>query len=71
MPFEQFFRYDIARAVTFRWDDDDDICFEKDEQAYLDFYSASSLKQQFMGRHYAPLGNIILILSQPVFSLTP
>ena len=30
----------------------------------LDFYSASSLKQQSVGRHIAPLGYIILILSQ-------
>jgi len=34
------------------------------------FYSASSLKQQSMGRHDAPLGHIILILSQPVFALS-
>jgi len=27
--------------------------------------SASSQKQQFVGRHVAPLGNIILIPSQP------
>jgi hypothetical protein len=36
----------------------------------LDFYSASSLKQQSTDRHVAPLGHIILILSQPVFVLT-
>jgi len=30
----------------------------------LDFYSASSLKLQFEGRHDAPLGHITLILSQ-------
>ena len=57
MPLEQFFIFIIARTVTsIRWDDDDDddICFEK-EHAYLDFYSASSLKQQSMGRHAAPL----------------
>jgi hypothetical protein len=35
----------------------------------LDFYSASSLKQQSAGRHVAPLGHIILIPSQPVFAL--
>jgi len=29
--------------------------------ANLDFYSASSLKQQSAGRHVAPLGHIILI----------
>jgi hypothetical protein len=37
----------------------------------LDFYSASSLKQQSAGRHVAPLGHIILIPSQPVFALSP
>ena len=37
-----------------------------DQHAELDFYSASSLKQQFAGRHIAPLGHIILIPSQPV-----
>jgi hypothetical protein len=42
-----------------------------DQHAELDFYSASSLKQQSAGWHVAPLGHIILILSQPVFSLTP
>jgi len=30
-----------------------------------DFYSASSMKQQSADRHVAPLGHIILILSQP------
>jgi hypothetical protein len=30
----------------------------------LDFYSASSLKQQSAYRHVAPLGNIILIPNQ-------
>jgi hypothetical protein len=38
---------------------------------WLDFFSASSLKQQSMGRHAAPLGNIILILRQAAFGLTP
>ena len=37
----------------------------------MDFYSASSLKQQSAGRHIAPLGHIILISSQPVFAVTP
>jgi hypothetical protein len=37
----------------------------------LDFYSASSLKQQFADRHVAPLGHISLIPSQPVFALYP
>ena len=34
--------------------------------AELDLYSASSLKQQSMGRHVAPPAHIILIPSQPV-----
>jgi len=34
------------------------------------FFSASSLKQQFGGRHVDPLGHI-LIPSQPVFALAP
>jgi hypothetical protein len=36
----------------------------------LDFYSASSLKQQTAGRHVAPLGHIILILNQSNAGLT-
>ena len=34
------------------------------------FYCASPLKQQSVGRNFAPLGHIILIPSQPVFILT-
>ena len=41
------------------------------QHALLDFYNASSLKQQFVGRHIAPLRHIILIPSQQVFALTP
>jgi hypothetical protein len=37
----------------------------------LDFYSASSLKQQSTGRHVAPLGHVILIPSQPFIALSP
>jgi hypothetical protein len=37
----------------------------------MDFYSVSSLKQQVVGRHIAPLEHIILISSQSaVFALT-
>jgi hypothetical protein len=46
------------------------IRFVLDQYAELDFYSASSLKQQSAGRHVAPFGHIILILSQPVFTLS-
>ena len=37
----------------------------------LDFYCASSLKQQSVGRHVPPLEHIILIPNQPVFALSP
>jgi hypothetical protein len=37
----------------------------------MDFYSANSLKQQSVDRHVTPLGHIILILSQPIFALSP
>ena len=58
--------------VNIQWNDDE-VCFVLDQHAdhELDFYSASSLKQQSAGRHVAPLGHIILILSQPVFALSP
>ena len=63
MPTQQFFSY-IQR-------DDDEVRFVLDQHAELDFYSASSLKQQSANRHVAPLGHIILIPSQPVFAPTP
>jgi hypothetical protein len=56
--------------VNFQWDDDE-VRFVLDEHAELDFYRASSLKQQSAGWHVAPLEHIILILRQPVFALTP
>jgi hypothetical protein len=34
---------------------DDEVHFVLDQHVKLDFYSASSLKQQFAGRHVAPL----------------
>ena len=49
----------------------DEVRFVLDLHAELDFYSASSLKQNSAGRHFAPLGHIILIPSQPVFALSP
>jgi len=51
--------------------DDDEVRFVLDHDAELDFYSPSSLKQQSVGRHVAPLGHIILIPSQPAFALSP
>jgi len=51
--------------------DDDEVRFVLDQHAELDFYSASSLKQQSAGRHVDPLEHLILIPSQPVFALSP
>jgi len=48
--------------VNFQWYDDE-VCFVLDQHAELDFYSASSLKQQSADRHVTPLGHIILIPS--------
>ena len=57
MPIQQFFSYIIAREqVNFQWDDDE-VHFVLGQHAELDFYSASSLKQQTAGRHVAPLAN--------------
>jgi hypothetical protein len=67
MPIQQFFSY---IKVNFQWDDDE-VHFVLDQHTELNFYCASSLKQQSAGRHVAPLGHIILILSQPVFALSP
>jgi hypothetical protein len=49
----------------------DEVHFVLDQHTELDFYSASSLKQQSADRHVAPLGHIILIPSQPAFALSP
>jgi hypothetical protein len=56
--------------LNYQWDDDK-IRFLLDQHTDLDVYSASSLKQQSAGRYVSPLGNIILIPSQPVFALSP
>ena len=37
------------------WDDDDDVRFILDSHAWFDVYSASSLKQQYPGKHVTPL----------------
>jgi hypothetical protein len=50
--------------ARFQWDDVE-VPFVLEQHAELDYYSASSLKQQSVGRH------IILIMSQPVFALSP
>ena len=52
----------LKEKYTFQWDDDD-VHFGLDQHAYLDFYSASSMKQQSTDRHVAPLGHVILIPS--------
>ena len=62
-----FHLYHEENKVYFQWDDDE-VCFVLDQHAKSDFYSASSLKQKFADRHVAPLKNIILIPSQPVFA---
>jgi len=69
MPNEQFFSYIVARTnyVLMRWWY---VCFVLDQHTELNFCSVSSLKQQVMGRHVAPLAHIILIsTSQSVFAL--
>jgi hypothetical protein len=49
---------------------DEEVRFVLDQQALLDLYNASSLKQQFANRHVAPLA-YIMIQSQSVFALSP
>ena len=53
--------------VPFGRDDEDDVHFVLDEHTS----SASSLKQQYVGRHVNPLRHIILIPSQQIFVLIP
>ena len=60
----------IMTMFYFPWDDDE-VRFVLDQQALLDFYSASSLKQQSVDRHFAPLEHIFLIPNQPVLALSP
>jgi hypothetical protein len=43
--------------------------FSGKNNLYLDFYSASSLKQRYMYRQVAVPRHIVLILSQPDFAL--
>jgi hypothetical protein len=56
--------------VNFQWNDYA-VHFVLDQHAESDFHNASSLKQQSTDRHVTPLGHIILIPSQPVFTLSP
>ena len=73
VEYNNFSAISWGEQVNFQWDDDDEVRFVHvlDQHAELDFYSASSLKQQSAGRHVAPLGHIILIPNQPVFALSP
>ena len=68
------FRYIMTvswlKQFTLRWDNDD-VRFLLNQHAELDFYSASSLKQQSVDRHVAQLGHIIQIPNQPVFNIAP
>ena len=57
--------------VTFWWDDNDDVLFILDLYAEMNLHSASSLKRQFAVKHVPSLEHIFLILSKPVFTLTP
>ena len=60
----------MVRTNYIQWNDDD-LHFVLDQQAQLDLYSDSSLKQQFMGRQVVSLRHIIILLGHAVFPLTP
>jgi hypothetical protein len=45
--------------VNFQWDDE--VHFVLDQHTELDFYSASSLKQQSADKHVPPLRHIIQV----------
>lgn len=45
---------------------DNDICFELDQNAVLDYYCTRSIHQQYAERHVPPLGHIIRSQSQLV-----
>jgi hypothetical protein len=54
---EQFFSYIMART-SYIQRNDDDVGFVLDQNAVLDFYSTSSLKEHSAN---SPLGHVILI----------
>jgi hypothetical protein len=56
--------------VNCQWDDEE-VRFVLGQQAELDLYSASLLKQRSAGRHVAPRWHIILNQSQPFLALSP
>jgi hypothetical protein len=43
--------------INFQWGDDE-VCFVLDQHAELDFYIATSLKQQSADRHVSPLDTL-------------
>ena len=61
----------LANHVWYNLKIDDDIHFVLDQHAWLDFYNASSLRQQSASGNVVSFWHIILILCQPVFALTP
>jgi hypothetical protein len=69
MPTQQFSAISWQEQVNFQWGDDE-VFFVLDQHALLDFYSARSLKKQYVDKHVTPLGHIIPIPSQPVFALS-
>ena len=69
---QQYIIFNVLKEYCIsKEEDDDEVRFVLDQYAELDFYSASSLKQQSASRHVAPIGHTILIPSQPVFALSP
>ena len=50
---------------------DDDVLFVLDQHAELDFYSASSLKQQSVDRHVAPTRTHYSDSEPTSFALSP
>ena len=60
----------MARISYIRWNGNV-FRFILDQHAWLYFYSTISLKQQSTADKVAPLQNLILIPSQPVFPFTP
>ena len=67
MPAQQFFSYIMVRRSYLRWNDDNDVCLVPDQHAWLDLYSAKSVKQLSTGRtccsiqiHYADSSQLLL-----------
>jgi hypothetical protein len=51
----------LSNFSAISWREQINFRFVLDQHAELDFYSASSLKQQSAGRHVAPLGHISFV----------